>query len=160
MPRTLSYPVRSEEDCGNPVCPHLFERLSWHRVTEQTIDHELAFHLHRQKSARIGAARPDGIDQLAAGKDHGLAGDEVSRSDGQRDAQLLKSLHFEDPVQESGHAVIGAQSKPGYGVAGEVFEADDGGDLFEFLGRYATTIGGPDYGSDASSGDKIGDYSR
>jgi len=84
----------------------------------------------------------------------------VGRRDSQGDTQLFKSLHFEDPVQESGHAVIGAESKPGYGVAGEIFEADDGGDLFEFLGRYTATIGGPDYGSDASSGDKIWDYSR
>ena len=145
----------AEEDCGHAGGPHLLEWLGGHGVSEQTIDHQLPFHADRQKDPGIGAACPHRINQISTGKDDRFAGNEVRCGHSQGDSQFLKSLDFQDAVQESRHAVVGAESKTGDGVAGKILEADNGGDLFEFLGGDTATVCRSDHGSNAGAGNEV-----
>jgi len=101
----------------------------------------LAFAIHCQEDTRIGATGAYRSDQRTFGEDYRLSGHEIGGSYSKRNAQLLEDFHFQDAVQESGHAVIGAKAESRDGIASEVFEADDGGNLFEFFGRDAAAVG-------------------
>src|SRR5262249_27625441 len=70
-------------------------------------------------------------------------------------SQLFEGSNSQDAVEEAGHAVIGAESKAGDGIAGKIFEADNGSNLFEFFGGNPTTVSSSDYRPNAGSGNEV-----
>src|SRR5579884_1074957 len=157
MTGTLMHPMCAKENRRHSVGAHIFYRLSRDCMGEQTIHHQSAANTYREENARICTACAHRIDQVSLCENDRLSGKKIRCSDRQGNAQLFKGLHLQDAVQKAGHAVVRAETKSGNRVAGKIFEADDGGDLFELLGRHAAAIGCADDRAYACARDEVGD---
>src|SRR5262249_2739539 len=111
--------------------------------------------LHRLKHSRICATGSHRVHQIALGEYRGLTGNDVSRRNGQGDAQLLEGLAAKHLAQERCHLVIAEESEAGEGPAGKIFEADNRGYLFQFLGAYTAGISCADHRSNAGAGNEV-----
>src|SRR5215510_14336186 len=102
-------------------------------MSEQAIHQQAAINPYRLKHPRIRATGPHWIHQFTLGEDGRLAGNNVSRRDGEGNAQLLERFAAQNFAQESSHLVIAEKSEAGESPAGEIFEADNRSHLFQFL---------------------------
>src|SRR5260370_23207587 len=131
------------------------QRLGGNGIAEKAIHVELAVKTHGKEHSWISAARAHSINQRAGFEDHALPGAELGGGDGQRNAQLLKGVHPEEPVEKSLHAVIGAEAEAGDGPAGKVLKAHQHGDLFHLFGAQSAAVCGADHRTDTGSSDVI-----
>ena len=61
-------------------------------MSQQAVHQQLSANSYRLEHARISAACAHGVHQIAFGKDHGIAGNNVSGGNGQGNLELLKSF--------------------------------------------------------------------
>ena len=93
------------------VGAHLAQRDGGNGVREHAIDQHASANLYRKEHSGISATGAYRIDERAGMEDHAFAGGEIGRGDGERNAELLEGLHFEDGVEESDHALVEAKPR-------------------------------------------------
>src|SRR5438552_1978071 len=147
--------MRRQMHSDDTVGAHLPQGFSGNGIAQKAIHVEFAVKTHGKKHSWISAARAHGIDQRAGFEDHALSRSKLGGGDGQRNAQLLKGVHPEEPIEKPLHAVIGAEAEAGDGPAGKVLKAHQHGNFFHLFGAQSAAVCGTNHRTDTGSSDVI-----